>query len=272
MAVDFQALGLVNTDGIWHAQKKVSISYPDDGNNYCYQIEEVSFWFKHRNNCIKELVKKYHGNNGAFFDIGGGNGYVAKAIEELGIETILVEPGEKGCANAKKRNIKNVVCATIEDAGFKPNSMPAIGVFDVVEHFDDDLGLLKNLNNFLVKNGLIFITVPAFEILWSVDDDSAGHYHRYTLQNMGEKLKKAGFEVVYDTYIFSILPLPVLAFRTLPSKLGIRKEPKYDSQKPNEHNKDSSILSHIWKWEINRLKNGKKIPVGGSCLIVAKKI
>jgi hypothetical protein len=68
---------LVQKEGIWHAKTASDISYPEAGNEICYQIEENSFWFKHRNNCILTAVKKY--NEGRlFFDIGGGNGYVAK--------------------------------------------------------------------------------------------------------------------------------------------------------------------------------------------------
>ncbi len=271
MHLDFASLGLVKKNGIWYADNKAFVSYPDDGNNSCFQIEDKSFWFRHRNNCISELVKQFH-KSGTFFDIGGGNGFVAKAIQDLEIDTVLVEPGDKGCINAINRKIKNVVCSTVEDAGFPENSMQSIGVFDVVEHFDDDMGLLKTLNKFLEKDGLLFISVPAYNFLWSVDDDYAGHFHRYTLGSLNEKLRKAGFKTEYSTYIFSILPLPVFLFRSLPSKIGIRKKPNYETNKPSEHTKDSSLLPKVWQWEIDQIKQQKKIPVGGSCLVVAKKI
>lgn len=35
-------------DGIWEAIKIEKISYPEAGNNACYEIEDQSFWFKHR--------------------------------------------------------------------------------------------------------------------------------------------------------------------------------------------------------------------------------
>ena len=41
------------------------------------QLEEDSFWFNHRNNIIANAVKK-HSKGNVFFDIGGGNGFVAK--------------------------------------------------------------------------------------------------------------------------------------------------------------------------------------------------
>src|SRR6185312_4485783 len=145
MNIDQYTKELVLKNGIWYAKKTTAISYPDEGNADCYQIEDNSFWFKHRNNCIAEVVKN-HPPKGVFFDIGGGNGFVAKGLSNAGTEIILVEPGETGCINARKRQVKNIICSTLEDSGFEKNTLPAIGVFDVVEHFNDDLSLLRSIN------------------------------------------------------------------------------------------------------------------------------
>ena len=36
-----------------------AISYPEEGNEACFEIEDQSFWFRHRNNCIRELVMNF---------------------------------------------------------------------------------------------------------------------------------------------------------------------------------------------------------------------
>lgn len=271
MSQAFNTQGLIKKDGIWYADKKTPISYPDEGNDGCYQVEENSFWFRHRNNCIIELIKKYR-PKGTFFDIGGGNGFVAKAIENIGIETVLVEPGQSGCNNAKKRQLKNIICSTLEDAGFENNSIPAIGVFDVVEHFADDVKFLKYLNSYLMSDGLLYVTVPAYNILWSNEDDDAGHHNRYTIASLSKKLQETGFKIEFATYMFSILPLPILLLRTLPSKLGMHKNSNDLAKHTNEHKKESAIANRVWSWELNRIKQNKSIPFGGSCLVVARKI
>jgi hypothetical protein len=43
-------------DGIFYASAGAAISYPDEGNEARFQIEEKSFWFRHRNDCIREFV------------------------------------------------------------------------------------------------------------------------------------------------------------------------------------------------------------------------
>ena len=113
-------------NGIYYSKTKSSVSYPDDGNEGCMQIERDSFWFNHRNNVIVESIKK-HSPSKTFFDIGGGNGFVSKRLQEEGIETVLVEPGNNGASNAKIRGLKNIICSTLDDAEFKNNSLESVG-------------------------------------------------------------------------------------------------------------------------------------------------
>lgn len=261
-------------DGIWFSKNTREISYPEVGNLNCYQIENDSFWFNHRNNCITETVAHYSPND-TFFDIGGGNGFVTKGLENKNIDSVLIEPGIAGALNAKKRGIKNIICATFEDAGIKPNYCKSIGLFDVVEHIEDDKQFLKSINSILADKGLLYITVPAFNFLWSKEDDDAGHYRRYTTKNISKLLKEVGFEIEYSTYIFSILPIPIFFFRTIPSLLRLNKKEKELDKYKDEHSQNksalSSFLDKIWKKELDTIKQRKSVPFGGSCFIVARK-
>lgn len=265
---------LIERNGILFANKETEISYPKSGNENCFQIEENSFWFKHRNNCIIEAVKKHCPNN-LFFDIGGGNGFIAKGLEDNGISTVLIEPGLQGCLNAKKRNLKNIVCSTLENASLKKGEIPSIGLFDVVEHIENDVEFLTSTYTLLKEDGFVFITVPAFNTLWSNEDVDAGHYRRYTIKELEDKLKSIGFVIEYSTYIFSILTVAVFLFRALPSKLGLNKNSDSFDKHKNEHKRKKGIidevLNWIWKFELNKIRKGSKIPIGGSCFVIARK-
>lgn len=268
------AENLLERDGIYFSAQQSGISYPEEGNAGCFQIEEGSFWFNHRNNCIIEGVKKYSRNE-IFFDIGGGNGFVSKGLESNGIRTVLVEPGIQGCLNAKKRSLSNIVCSTLEDASFKHNSISSVGLFDVVEHIEDDHNFLKSINSFLVDGGLVFITVPAYNMLWSDEDVDAGHYRRYTLNKLESVLKKAGFKIKFSTYIFSVLPLPILATRTIPSLLGLRKVKNKLEKHKSDHKRSrgflGALMDKVWAYEIKAIREERKLYFGGSCFIVAEK-
>ncbi|OYQ38526.1 methyltransferase domain-containing protein [Flavobacterium aurantiibacter] len=261
-------------DGIWFSKNNRDISYPKEGNMNCYEIEKDSFWFQHRNNCILETVR-FYSEHETFFDIGGGNGYVAKGLEDNNIKTVLVEPGLEGALNAKKRGLSNIICSTFEDAGIKVNSCKSIGLFDVVEHIADDQQFLMSVYSNLAVNGFVYITVPAYNFLWSKEDADAGHYRRYTKRQICRVLEDSGFKIQYATYIFSILPLPVFFFRTIPSFFWLKRNSSDLSKHKQEHSQRKGlialILNFIWNKEISYIKQKKKIPFGGSCLVVAKK-
>ncbi len=64
-------------NGIWYSDLCGDVSYPVEGNEACFQIEDESFWFKHRNDCICEVVSQFPPTNkGPIFDVGGVNVFV----------------------------------------------------------------------------------------------------------------------------------------------------------------------------------------------------
>jgi 2-polyprenyl-3-methyl-5-hydroxy-6-metoxy-1,4-benzoquinol methylase len=264
---------LVLKEGIWSVQQMAAISYPEDGNETSFQLEEQSFWFTHRNLCIQSLVQQYAPTL-PFYDIGGGNGYVSLGLQSQGFDTILIEPGAKGVWNAKQRGIKHLICSSLEDAQIQESVLDSVGLFDVIEHIDDDASFLQRIHWSMKRGAYVFATVPAYQWLWSKEDDDAGHFRRHTQTSMRDLLEKAGFEVVYNTYIFSFLPLPILLFRSLPSRLGLHKNSNDLAKHQDEHqNKGmlSSFFDKVLAWELKRVKQQKSMALGGSVLIVGRK-
>ena len=257
-------------NGIWYTDKVKHISYPEKGNSFYFDLEPYSFWFNHRNRCIVNLVKNYSSKE-LFFDIGGGNGYVALGLQNAEISVVLIEPGIHGALNAKKRGLNNVVCGIAEDIGLKQNSIPSAGLFDVIEHIEDDMSFLAFIKSKLIKSGLLYITVPAYNLLWSKEDREAGHFRRYTVTSLKKKLKLLGFDVLFSTYLFWPLPLPIFTLRTLPSLVGVSSNHTEEEIHQSEHRQKSKLLSTMLDWEFNRIANQRSIPFGSSCLAVARK-
>jgi len=257
--------------GIWRVQSSAEVSYPAEHHNACFAVEENSFWFRHRANCIIQAMRNYPPDD-VMFDIGGGNGFMTDAISAAGFESILMEPGENGINNAARRGLDPLICSTLEEAGLPEKVVPSIGVFDVIEHIEDDFEFMNSLRTYLIPGGKLYVTVPSYSFLWSSADDEAGHYRRYTLREIGDKLRATGFDVLYATYMFCLLPLPVLLMRSLPYRLGIKSQPTEDQQL-RQHGasleRSASLVDNIFSWELNVLKKRKTIPFGASCLVVA---
>lgn len=265
----------INSNGLYVSQYHRNLSYPNEGHGLCLQIEEKSFWFRHRNKVISYLVKKFAPNE-AFFDIGGGNGFVSLALQKEGIQTILIEPGVQGALNAKKRGLENVICATFEDAGFKEGSLASVGLFDVLEHIEDDHTFLQDISNLQKSGSYIFITVPAYNWLWSDEDDFAGHFRRHTLRSISKLLENCGYEISFKTYLFAQLVLPIFLIRSIPYRLGFKRKPNNLETLQKEHATKSGFFSKLNKSYLNQelslIKAGKRIAFGSSCLVVGKKI
>ena len=261
------------TDGIWVSRSRSQISYPEEGNLNCLALEADSFWFAHRSRCIVSLMRSSP-PPGTLFDVGGGNGYVAASLQQAGFRVALLEPGRQGVLNARKRGVDMLICSTLEDAGFHPGALPAAGLFDVLEHIQADEAFLRSIHSLLQPGGRLYLTVPAYPGLWSADDDYAGHFRRYTLQSLKKTLHSSGFEVLFASYFFFMLPLPIFLMRTIPSRLGLRKQEAWDSYQ-QEHKQQTGlagrILARLFDWESNRLAQSKRIPFGGSILAAAQK-
>jgi SAM-dependent methyltransferase len=260
----------LSPDGTWISDKVSAVSYPEGGNEFCFGVEDSSFWFRHRNACIASVVKRLP-PAGVFLDIGGGNGYVARGLQTNGIDVALIEPGPVGARNAVRRGVRQVVCAALEDIEFRPGTVPAAGLFDVLEHIEDADGFLRSIHRLLAPGGRLYLTVPAYQWLWSHEDDLAGHYCRYTLPALMRVLERAGFQVEFPTYFFSFLPLPILAARVLPYRLGARPTTHDSSDHKDLNGPGGGVLKRIMDWEIGRLENGQACPFGGSCLVAARK-
>jgi len=278
--VDIKAISnelKLGEDGIWYTSDNQLISYPSDGNESCFAVEDNSFWFKHRNNCITSIVSAYppEGNE-TIFDIGGGNGFVSLGLENAGFNVAMVEPGRTGATNAKRRGLKNVICATTDTANFNKHSLPAVGLFDVIEHIEDDLSFLQSIRSLVKEEGRLYATVPSYMSLWSADDVSAGHYRRYTIKDISSVLKSAGFEIEFSSYFFRFLPVPIYLLRTLPYKVGLSKKEGQPKNANRDHAVDggitNKILDSILQPEIKNIGNKRTMHFGGSCLIVARNV
>jgi len=261
-------------DDIWFAPRRTPVSYPEHGNAACLQFEDRSFWFRHRNRCITTLVRRF-APKGVLLDVGGGNGYVAKGLMDAGIECALLEPGLEGVLAARARGVGSVICARLEDldvAGAARRSIGAAGMFDVLEHIEDEAVALRRVHALLRPAGLLFLTVPAYPFLHSADDVAAGHFRRYTVRSLNRAVRASGFRPVYATYLFALLPPAVLVGRTLPSLAGMRRAADAESR-TTQHvlGVTGHVIDRLLAAEARRINSGGTIPFGTSCLAVCVK-
>lgn len=269
-------------NGIYYDKMIIdSLSFPqssDKSNVPSYK--DISFWHKHRRNCIVEVINRWN-ECPCFFDIGGGDGYYSEKLQDLGYNVFLIEPRPNLVAIAKNdRKIDNILCGYFNANTVKESSVPCIGIFDVLEHIENDVEFLAELYSLMASEGKIFIAVPAYDFLWSKKDDYSKHYRRYSFRQLKSVVEKSGFTVVFSTYFFSILLLPILLLKALPYRVRKNKMPTNKKSTSNstgsvQNEQKSSfvtkLLSPLFYCEKSLMRHRIRIPFGSSILLVAKK-
>jgi len=249
------------------------VSYPDDHNAACFLIEDDSFWFGHRNRCIAAAVRRFP-PSGFILDVGGGNGYVARGLMDAGYETVLLEPGADGAQNAKReRLLPTVINATLADARIRAGTIPNIGLFDVLEHIEDDRSFARQMFDLMRPGGLLYLTVPSFNWLWSMSDVDAMHYRRYTKRSLGEVLE-GRFDVLYSTYLFQRLVPVSFLMRALPYAVGLaRPKPAsaYNADHAAGNKRMADVLNRLIGREVSSIAAGNSLSIGSSLLVVARR-
>lgn len=261
------------SDGVWRSIDRHGVDYPDEGNTVCFAVEDESWWFRHRNACLIETMRRFP-PAGEVFDIGAGNGYVAAGLEQAGFTTTVVEPGAAGIRHARQRGLSRLIESTLQDAGFADETLPAVGMFDVVEHLPDDGAAFADLHRVMMPGARLYLTVPAFAWLWSGVDDLSGHHRRYTLGSLRERLLGQRFRVEWSTYFFLPLPLPILLSRTFPTLLGRGHDiaPPAVAESLKASTPVARYLTDTWsRAELAWLRAGHTLPFGSSCLVVARR-
>jgi SAM-dependent methyltransferase len=247
------------------------VDYPQEGHEWCLAVEDDSWWFQHRNRALVDLVRRFPPAQ-PLYDVGGGNGVVAAALRDAGIRAIVVEPGATGVANARRRGLE-AIQATLAESGAAPGTVGSIGVFDVVEHIADDATFIAHLHAMLAPGGRLYVTVPAYQTLWSIEDVRAQHHRRYTSAGLSATLRRAGFDVEHASYLFAFLPLPVLLFRTIPYRLG-RVRPAGPEAVQADHVGSTltrRVLDVALALERSAIRALGGLPFGGSVVAVARK-
>jgi SAM-dependent methyltransferase len=144
---------------------------------------------------------------------------------------------------------------------FSDKSFGIVGLFDVLEHFGEDRTILSEAVRVAKPGGIMAITVPAGEELWSNFDVLSHHKRRYTRESISQLMGDCGIEILTIEFMFMGLYIPM--------KLARGKE----SDKKNVFaiNSIANVISRGF-FEIERLISGKMpLPTGTSLIGIGKK-
>ena len=138
-------------------------------------------------------------------DVGAGSGFFSRhLLAEGGAQSALCVDIGYAADRDDSTNGKPVLYR--RDTG--PTDCDLVLMMDVLEHVDDDRGLVRHYADKVPSGAHFLATVPAFRFLWSGHDVFLEHKRRYTLAEIEATMRDAGLQVVRGAYYFgSIFPL-----------------------------------------------------------------
>jgi SAM-dependent methyltransferase len=143
---------------------------------------------------------------GSVLDVGAGVGFFSRLLLEQGArEAVCVDPAyereyDEVHAGKPIRFVHGVGSSTAD----------TVLLMDVLEHVDDDIGLLASYGALVPLGARLLISVPAFQFMWSAHDVFLEHRRRYTHSRLEEVVCAAGLVPVVGCYYYG-LALPLAA-------------------------------------------------------------
>ena len=232
------------------------------------KLESSHWWFVARRKIIQKAINNLDlPRNIRILDAGCGNGDNLSLLSTFG-DLVAFEKNEYALKTAKSKKIGEIYKAELPDK--LPNAIKTnfdlIVLLDVLEHIDDDSKSLTTVRKLMNNKGIILITVPAFQWLWSEHDVIHHHKRRYSKSELREKLDSSGFRIKYISY-FNTLLFPFALVERIGQKIFSPSNPEI-LELPN--NKINFLLEKIFSLEAIFM-NKISLPFGLSLVAIAEK-
>ena len=199
-------------EGASKFESRMSVGWTEPRVAFCHKSEKLS-----RIQRFKELswASKSLGRNlrGLALDVGGGKGYVASLLNELGCQTVGLDIKPSFVRQMVKTGLHGVL-ADGEKLPFKSSIFDQVTCFEVIEHLDNPEGALKEIHRVLKNEGLLILTAPVTNPVNVMIDFVRGERTHVSEMSMGVLLS------ALRKYFKRVTYKPILALPIPPSLFG----------------------------------------------------
>lgn len=237
------------------------------------ELEHSHFWFVSRRRIFFDQLDRLlpKGEGKRVLEIGCGAGGMLGPLQRYGSVSGL-DIDHEFVSVCKERGFEHVLCGSGYELPYADASFDLVCLFDTIEHLPDDEQALREVMRVLRPGGSVFVSVPAYQWLWSHNDKTAHHFRRYTAGRLRAVMKKAGLQPARVSYFNTfLLPLivPSVLWQKLMDRLG-RLPAGYNNMsvklQPWVNRLFTAIMSserHLLKW--------LRFPLGHSVFALAKR-
>jgi len=235
-----------------------------------------------RESMIIKHLKKRVVKRSQILDAGSGNGSLAIRIGQEGYIVTGIDTSDAFVSYAKKKaeeaHLNSMVTFRKDDvhhSGLNEAIFDAVVSGEVLEHLEHDDQAVREFHRVLRKGGYCIVTVPAHPHLWDRNDEWAGHFRRYTKEDLKKIFVKNGFVIEQCNYWG--FPLVRLFHKTMYLPMINRKIMREGKNISKEKSTSFRILKSkqlhrfgAFLFAFDNLFN--HFPLGIGLLLVAKKL
>jgi SAM-dependent methyltransferase len=232
------------------------------------EAEATHWWFVGRRRLFaREIDKTGLPRTSRVLDVGTSTGANLRLLRDLGFHAVDgLDFSQEAIRYCREKGLGIVRHGDVCGMPFADESFDLLLATDIIEHVDDDLKALREIARVLRPGGKALIVVPAFPILWGLQDRVAQHKRRYRMGELADRVARAGFAIEVSYYFNFLLFVPIWLGRRLVDIIRprIQNESQINSPLLNR------MLSAIFTVDI-AVSPVLRPPFGVSILIVAEK-
>lgn len=238
-----------------------------------FQIEDRHWWFIGRRQIFLTVLDKYlplstPGAERRVLDVGCGTGTMLGYLARYG-RAEGIDADKEAVRFCHERGVRDVHHVPALPLPFDDATFDLVTAFDVLEHINDDRGMLFELERVLRPAGTLFVSVPAYQFLWGAQDEISLHERRYVAGQLRERIVRAGFVArrlsYFNTFLFPIVAGVRLARPYRPGTSKLKSD--FTLTKPGLSN---TLLARLFALEAPLLARAD-LPFGVSILALAHK-
>jgi SAM-dependent methyltransferase len=231
-------------------------------------FEDHHWWFVGKRLLVSSLLEDRLARPGLrVLDVGCGTGGVLAHLSARAA-TVGVDRSPQALRHSRSRGVRHVAVADMDRLPFGAGEFDLILMLDVLEHFADEAAVLAGVRALLRPGGALFISVPAFQALFSDHDVTLRHFRRYSAPQLRRVLEANGFAIRRLTYTNVAALPPAALVRGLLPRLGLRGGGGTDFR---EHAPWlNRLLVGTYKLEAAALRVLPRLPAGLSVAAIAE--
>jgi SAM-dependent methyltransferase len=156
----------------------------------------------------RALLNRLYPDRGKLLEIGSGYGFLLAEFKKDGWDVQGVEPNGFCCRYTRATHGIEAFSCILEDAGLADQSFDVVLLNHVIEHMDDPLRTLREINRVLKLNGHFIVETPRYDTLMfkllgrrERSLNCNGHIYFFTTRTLQNFYQAAGFQLIELDYV-----------------------------------------------------------------------